>query len=156
MKPDLSQTIQTLANLGVLAGIIFLAFEIRQNTAMTRAQITQSRADTAVAFAEAYFNSDYLPVIREKVIQGEALSVEDVERYDGYLRAALRNQDNNLQQYRQGLLSDNIPRNARLVALALLLDDSHGLSYWERSKSTFSDEFIEFVDQVLDEAGSTR
>ena len=39
------------ANIGVLIGIIFLAVEIRQNTEMTRAQITQSRADAAIALA---------------------------------------------------------------------------------------------------------
>jgi len=30
-KIDLGQTIQTLANLGVIAGIVFLAMELQQN-----------------------------------------------------------------------------------------------------------------------------
>ena len=32
MKIELGQTIQSLANVGVIAGIVFLAIEIRQNT----------------------------------------------------------------------------------------------------------------------------
>ena len=32
-KIDVGRTINTLANLGVIGGIVFLAFEIRQNTA---------------------------------------------------------------------------------------------------------------------------
>jgi hypothetical protein len=37
MELDLVQAIEILANIGVLAGIVFLAFEIRQNTESVRA-----------------------------------------------------------------------------------------------------------------------
>jgi len=46
-KIDLGQTIAILANVGVIAGIVFLAIEVRQNTE----SIDQSRR---VAMAEAY------------------------------------------------------------------------------------------------------
>ena len=41
---DLGQTIQVLANIGVIAGIVFLAFEIRQNTAAMRSATIQDIA----------------------------------------------------------------------------------------------------------------
>jgi hypothetical protein len=37
-KIDLNQGVNTLANLGVIAGIVFLALEINQNSEMMRAQ----------------------------------------------------------------------------------------------------------------------
>ena len=37
-KPDLGQTISILANVGVIAGIVFLGFELRQNQQMMMAQ----------------------------------------------------------------------------------------------------------------------
>ena len=149
-KIDLGQTVQTLANVGVIAGIVFLAFEIQQNTEMTRAQITQSRADTAVALAEAYFDSEYIPAIRQKISQGDELSGEEVSRYETWLRATLRNQDNNFQQYSQGLLRDYIPRNAAGVVNGVLIgDEPYGLAYWENSKDIYSDEFVVFVDEVI-------
>ena len=38
-KIDLGQTITILANLGVIAGIVFLAFELRQNNSLLETQI---------------------------------------------------------------------------------------------------------------------
>ena len=49
-KIDLGQTIQILANVGVLAGILFLAFELRQNTMATRSAAASS---IEASFSEA-------------------------------------------------------------------------------------------------------
>jgi hypothetical protein len=42
---DLGQTIQTLANIGVIAGIVFLIFELRQNNAALESQSRMSHAE---------------------------------------------------------------------------------------------------------------
>ena len=147
---DLTQTVQTLANLGVLAGIVFLAFELQQNTEMTRAQITQSRADTAIALAQSYFESEYIPEIQQKISRGDELSGEEISRYLAFVRATLRNQDNNFQQYNQGLLGDYTPRNVTTVVNGLLVgDEAYALALWQRGKGNYSDDFVEFVDEVI-------
>jgi len=148
-KIDLGQAVQTLANFGVIAGIVFLAFEIQQNTEMTRAQMTQSRADNAVVLAEAAFNSEYIPEIWQKSLRGDELSEQEAFRINTWLRAGLRNQDNNIQQYNQGLLGDYIPRSAAGFVRRTLLDSSSGLAYWETNKYLYSDEYVVFVDEVI-------
>ena len=55
------------ANIGVVLGLILLIVEIGQNTEMMRAQINQMRADSAMSQQHAYFNSEYLPAIIQKV-----------------------------------------------------------------------------------------
>ena len=45
---NLNRWLSLGANVAVVIGIVFLAIEIRQNTEMTRAQITQSRAETSI------------------------------------------------------------------------------------------------------------
>jgi hypothetical protein len=137
------------ANLAVLASIVFLAVEIRQNTEMTRAQITQSRAETAIVMAEMLFNSEYIPAILEKVNSNESLTYQESVRYSGWLRATLRNIDNNYQQSRRGLLGEHIPRASASVIRGFILSNQTARDYWSRNKTTFSDEFIVFVDDVL-------
>jgi len=146
------------ANLGVLIGIVFLAIEIRQNTEMTRVQIIQNRADAAISMAEATFNSEYLPGIVAKARRGEHLSDEEALRYTGWIRAALRNQDNNLQQYNQGMLGSHIPRSSGLAIENLVVDSARGRSFWEQNKDSFSDGFVVFVDALIAEndAGQPR
>lgn len=138
------------ANFAVLIGIVFLAIEIRQNTEMTSAQITQSRADTSISLAESFYNSEYLPQIWQKANANEALSAEELVRYHFWLRALLRNLDNNYQQADRGLLGDHIPR-AVASAIGRILANPLAIDYWEDNKDIFSDEFRRFVDTTLSE-----
>jgi hypothetical protein len=87
----------------IVASLIMVTFELKQNTDMTRAQIIQSRAETAVNLADSFYNSDFMPNIFVKAGNGEDLTEEEISRYEFWIRASLRNQDNNLQQYNQGL-----------------------------------------------------
>ena len=80
---DLNQWLTLVANFGVVAGLMLLLVEINQNTEMVRAQINQSRADTAS------------PSNKRHTTQ------------------IIRKQDNNPWQYNQGFLGENIPRAVR-------------------------------------------
>ena len=139
------------ANFGVLVGIIFLAVEIRQNTEMTRAQITQSRAEAAMSLADATYNSEYMPDIWIKVQDGDALTGAESFRFRVWLRATLRNQDNNFQQYKQGLLGDHIPEVIAGVVRTTLTSNAAGREYWEGAKGVYSPEFAEYVDSAIEE-----
>jgi hypothetical protein len=95
-KIDVGQMISILANFGVIAGIVFLAMEVRQNTAALDREVALSSADTL--FGQVA-NSDYLPEILEKVhaVQGSdppvpdymntfGLSHQQAQRLSRYLR----------------------------------------------------------------------
>jgi hypothetical protein len=47
-KPDLSHAIQIVANIGVIAGIVFLAVELHQNNEVLTAQARLQRAQTRI------------------------------------------------------------------------------------------------------------
>lgn len=101
------------ANIGVVIGLILLIFEISQNTDMMRAQINQSRTDTALFQQYSMSDTDYIAPIIAKTMGGEQLSDEEMIRYDARMRAFNRDQDNNLWQYNQGYLGENIPASIK-------------------------------------------
>jgi len=140
------------ANIGVLIGIAFVAIEIRQNTEMTRAQITQSRAEVAIAISDLGVNSDYLPEIMIKIRNDSEITEAEEFRYHAYLRAILRNQDNYLQQYYRGLLPDHIPGAVAATIRANLVGNPRGRKYWETRKNRFTYEFVAFVEAVIAES----
>ena len=142
------------ANIGVLIGIAFVAIEIRQNTEMTRAQLTQSRAEVAIAISELGVNSDYLPDIIIKIRNGNDITEAEEFRYHAYLRAILRNLDNYLQQYNRGLLPDHIPGAVAATIRQNLVKNPRGRKYWETRKSRFTYEFVAFVEAVIAESES--
>ena len=139
-----------LANVGVVVGLVLLIFEIRQNSEMMRAQITQSRAEASMSLASDYYNSDYLPAIYEKLRHGESTTPEEESRFRVYLRASLRNQENNYLQHLDGYLGDHIPGNSA-QAVRSILQVEFARRYWSDHRAIFDSEFARFVDEALAE-----
>ncbi len=126
------------ANIGVVIGLVLLIVEIGQNTEMMRAQINQSRTDTAISEQQAVFNSDYIPALLAKRDRGEPFSDEEMIRYATIFRAGNRNQDNNLWQYNQGFLGENTPRSIRGFARNVIGGTKLGMTTWGSVTSPLS------------------
>ena len=137
------------ANIGVVFGLILLIVEIRQNTEMLRAQINQSRTDSAMSEQQATYNSDYIPAMLVKRDKGEQLSEEELIRHGTYLRSFNRNMDNQLWQYKQGLLGENIPISIRLAVRAVMGSYDISIAWWDRYKSGFTDDYVAFVEEAI-------
>ena len=153
---SLNRWISIGANLAVLGSIVFLGMEIRQNTEMTRAQITLGRSQNNLMLAESQFNSEYIPDIVLKSFRGEELTETELYRFNTHLRALLRSYDNDLQQFNQGLLGDHIPRSAEAIVRRFVVRNSLGREYWEANKASFSDEFLNLVDAVISDAANSE
>ena len=138
-----------LANLGVITGLVFLAVELRQNTNMMEAQINQDRTDTALSFQQANYNQEFMPPILVKVENGESLSREEMRRYESYFRGFNRNMDNQLWQYRQGFLGENIPRSVRFAVQGVIGGSRMSVDLWEQTKQGYTDDYIAFVDEAI-------
>ena len=137
------------ANIGVVIGLVLLIVEISQNTEMMRAQINQSRTDTAMSEQQAVFNSDYIPALLAKRDRGEPYSDEEMIRYTTIFRSGNRNQDNNLWQYDQGFLGENIPRSIRGFARAVIGGSEIGIKTWDSQKYSYTDEYVAFVEEAI-------
>ena len=137
------------ANIGVILGLIFLAVELNQNSDLMRVQISQSRADAAMVANEHVFNSDYLPQILVKARAGEELSAEETVRYRDWFRATNRNQDNVLHQYSEGMLGGNSPRSVRDFVANVVASSKRARVEWEIQKTSYTDEYIALVEEVL-------
>ena len=138
------------ANLGVLAGILFLALEIQQNSELMRVQINQARADAAMVSNEHSFNSDYIPAILVKIKEQKELNAEEWIRYVDYFRAMNRAQDNVLSQYDAGMLGENTPRSVADFARFFVGSSMNSRDAWELSKAGYTDRYIAFVEQSIE------
>ncbi len=137
------------ANIGVVIGLVLLIIEIGQNTEMMQAQINQSRTDTAISEQQAVFNSDYIPALVAKRDKGEPFSEQEMIRYRTYFRSGNRNQDNNLWQYNQGFLGENIPRSIRGFARAVIGGSEIGITTWDSQKYSYTDEYVAFIEEAI-------
>ena len=137
------------ANVGVVIGLVLLIFEISQNTEMMQAQINQSRTDTALSEQQAVYTSDHVPAMLVKISRGEELSDEDLIRYERFFRAFNRNQDNNLWQYNEGYLGDNIPLSIKGAVREVIAGHELGIATWELQKYSYTVEYVAFVEEAI-------
>jgi len=150
MKSDqINKWLTLMANIGVIIGLVLVAFELRQNSELMRVQIHQARADSAMVSNEQSFNSDYIPPILVKVWHGDDLGPEERLRFTDYFRAMNRNQDNVLSQYDAGMLGDNTPRSIITYVCQFIYGSEASLAAWEYTKGGYTERYILFVEDAL-------
>ena len=57
--------------------------------------------------------------------------------------------DNQLWQYNQGFLRENIPRSIKGGARARIAGNSQGLELWDIQKYSYTDEYVAFVEEAI-------
>ncbi len=139
-----------IANIGVILGLILVAYELRQNSELMQVQISQARADSAMTSNEHSFNSDFIPPILVKVSRGDALTAVERVRFTDYFRSMNRNQDNVLGQYDAGMLGENTPRSIKTFACQFIGTSKASQTAWEYTKGGYTDRYIEFIEKTME------
>ena len=104
-KIDLGQLTNTLANLGVIAGIVFLAIEIRQNNTLMQAQTRLEIARETTGHMREAALSDYVVEV-SPAEWIEQLGV-DGRRFYLYMFSLFRTWENIHYQWTKGLYEDS-------------------------------------------------
>lgn len=145
-QDDVVQTIGVLANVGVLAGIVFLAIEIRQNTS---AQFAESRQAVLSASREEIILTIDDPGLVLALFSSDPLTPEENVRVDGLLSVVLRAREFAWLQHRDDVI-DDAQWNTEFNVLAAFFDSGRTRLWWEAiGRNYFSDEFVDFIDAEI-------
>ena len=148
-KIVLGQTLAILANVGVLAGILLLVFELSQNremmTAQTRNEISQGAAELlTLAINDVSFQN----VIRRGQF-GEELSEDEQWQFYRYQQSWLRYWENVHYQYRIGLFDETEFAYQKATWAGSLSIHPGIVKHWCERKAGFSPEFVTEIDGLL-------
>ena len=128
--------ISMATNIGVLAGIVLLVFELNQNTDLMRAEIHAMRAIAKTERQMFLANSGEVASIASKVFAGgfpadvnalEVLSAEERFRYLVFLEGLKESFGNWHYQCEQDLLDEEYCATAFAVEVRTLLPQLHGM-----------------------------
>ena len=128
------------ANIGVLAGIVFLGFEIRQNS---EALLAGSRQDLLGADLQVLDNLMDYPQFFYPTETGN-LTGDDLTRRDIYFVTILRIREYAWQQYKNGLVDEDT-LESYLEPLKWVFDSKEGRDYLLSRQYSGDPEFDEFV-----------
>ncbi len=138
-KVDLGQTITILANVGVIAGIAFLAFELRQNNELMAEEAQRARAQSVREIWGDYADNAEVIV---KDLNGETLTAAELLRMNALWMSGFFGYQTSFQQ----LPREEIEGNLGLFRQNLETLPSFGAT-WEQYRETFRPEFIRYMDE---------
>ena len=147
-KLDVSRTINTLANLGVIAGIVFLILEIRQLQQQMEAQTSFNyysslRSDLAQVAA-----SPYLGGIVAKLFSGVELSEEERASAEAFRSNILNQWEYGWREMEAGRFDSS---QFNIAEKTNTFQSFPGLrAQWEQQSSSMNPNFVEFMqDNVI-------
>ncbi|MEQ8313002.1 MAG: hypothetical protein RL839_14420 [Gammaproteobacteria bacterium] len=145
---ELNHWLVLVANFGVIIGIVFLAFEIRQNT---EAMYSQTRATVfAGAQEELWKNMEYPDVTLNFTTTDKQLTPEEKIRLDAWLTASMRAREYAWLEYQSGNLSE-AQWLGELEVISLVLGTPRNRSWWRDIASpAFPVDFVSVVDELID------
>ena len=147
MRIDLGRVAQVSANLGVIAGIIFLGLELRQNNDLLDSQARQNRANGARALSEAIYNdATGLGRLIDKAARGIELTPDEEFRLDHYLTTVIRDWEFWYQDFSDGILNEAELRSEGWRGQFHSVLPSRMTAIWERERLTSHQAFVEFME----------
>jgi len=135
------------ANLGVLAGLILVSVQIRQNSNITRAQIENDYFIADMQLELAMMGDDPAASWIKAVYSPDELTPEDAAVVDRYFNYGLVQVQRLRRMNELGLAGDEW--EDRVTYLRWQLGNEVGRRWWEHSKATFPPDFVAMVDESL-------
>ena len=147
---ELSKWITLLANVGVLLGIVFLAYEVQQNTTAIQSQ-TRATVFSGVQ-EELWKNMEYTDVTLNMLDDGRQLSPEDKVRFDAWMMASMKAREFAWLEFESGNFDPAQWEQERQVR-GLVLGCSRCRDWWKKvGRLGFSPEFVAITDDLIDGA----
>ena len=149
-KIDISQTINILANVGVVLSLIFVGVQIQQSRQIAVADIYQQR--TALLLQSFY---SAVPAETEfrawmKDSAGEPLTAEERYALTNRYAARIAYLENNHLQYQIGLLPEE-QWEASKNSIRGQAERQVFLDTWERERFQLRRSFVDEVDRILEQ-----
>ena len=143
---DLGALGELIGSVAVLATLIYLALQTRQNTAAIGAQLDASRISTTQTnLLTTATSSELLQAMAEDRIDGDAITINP--RLVAYWMAEFFTHQWNLIQGRRGILPTYNETATRRRVSDLFTTYRSVEGWWESTKPHFLPEFVELVEE---------
>jgi len=146
-KLDVGQTISILANVGVIAGILFLGIELQQNNELVAAAANASKDQRAENLIEQIYSVPGLAEISIKAASGESLTESERLMLRGFHTRTIFGWVPVFRDYQAGRLESLAPPE---VWKRIFNGELYGSSMhetWEETKSLYPPNFVQYMEE---------
>ena len=143
---DKKQTIELVGIIAVVLSLIFVGFEINQNTNVARNQAYSDFTHRAQELGLQVASDDVLPVLLSRIYNGELqadFSMEDHIRIVQLFTSAVRAWESQYRSVQSGLL----PADALVgVGGGLLINNDYFRASWPGMKAQYTEDFVSYFE----------
>ncbi len=144
--PEIAQTAEIVASIGVVVSLIFVGFDIRENTATAKAASAQQIFDSSRRFLLDVALSDDLSRIRTI---GETniddLTEHEAQRFGGLVLANWIFLQNVWIQRSLGAIDERVWESYERMFCSQLKSGPGTLAVWTRQESLYNPDFVVFI-----------
>ena len=139
-----------LGGLAALVGIISIYYLIREMQEQNRVARANARQNVSDSHQEIALKgmTPRMVKIKLKLRNNEELSKEENSVYLTYFSLMLRARENQHYQHKIGMLDED-EWSSMLISFKTLFKEPKHLEIWEYIKITFSEDFVELVDEQI-------
>ena len=150
----LNERLTLIANLSVVFGIIFLAFELQQNTQAIQAQTRDSITEKQMEFSSwVATNRDLAQVTLSSRAALAELDPVDRQMLSFFQHGLMREWENSHYQYQQGLFTPE-EFEARVERWRQTMSLPGYREYWEGQREIFAPSFRAEIDRIVMEVSN--
>jgi len=142
-KIDLPQAITILANIGVIAGIVFLGIELNQNNRLLASETSIAHMMFRVNVNQRYADDGELMELRVKANRNEELSEVEELRLIQDARSVFAYWEWQVESYQRGDLEEFSVNGIK----GAMEQYAHLRNVWQISRDLYSPEFVKFMEE---------
>ena len=152
MKLDSTNRWLTLAaNIGVLTGIIFLAYELQQNTVATQLEATSNFQSSFTDIELLIAGNPEFAKLLLKGVAGEDISATEQFRLNAFYTNVLRQWQFIHFQYLTDAIDKEIWRGERAYLAYVIGADAGLRTHWRSNKRRYAPQFNEMIELLSTE-----
>ena len=145
-KLDLGQTITILANIGVIAGIIFLAIELRQNNALIETQNLYIQYESRSEAVEFVLSDPALAAAVAKTKANQELTDVEWIQLEAFNYRTLLGIRRNYREWRRGVLPPLTAEGMRFRFFVGGPTFVPLIETWDRYKNQMDRDFVTWIE----------
>jgi hypothetical protein len=146
-----NQWISTGANVGVLAGIIFLYAELQQNTELARLQFLDARRETFIQREIPFLGDRAAEVWAKSVTDPKSLSLAELRIMDSYLAIFLNGALRTQEIENAGLSQVGATERYLRENCPYYFGSEFGKAWWQSQELLRPEEFFQLANPIIKE-----
>jgi len=150
-KIDLGNAIAIATNLGVIIGVVFLAFEIRLSTLTARGEMISSFQDRWVAIGSSWQNEDFAEALAAAIDTPDELTTAEMIQVTGSLYTFIDQLFTNKLLWDLGVFRAPQPTNEEIIQgnIDVFFGNEFARAWWAEQQATIDPEIVRLINLHL-------